>query len=80
MRKSGRTPKEAVAYIFTHTMPALLVTTTILVAAFATFLGAQFIPNRTFGILVAFILGVALIADMTFLPALLMHRKKDISG
>lgn len=71
-KDEGLNNKMAVAKIFTHTAPALITTTLVLVAAFATFTFATFVPNQNFGELVAIILSVALIADLTFLPALVM--------
>jgi predicted RND superfamily exporter protein len=68
----GMEPKDAIAKIFTQTVPALVVTTLVLIASFGTFVFGQFIPNQNFGIMVALILGFALIADVLFLPALLM--------
>jgi hypothetical protein len=76
LRRKGRTAKEAIASIFTHTMPALLITTVVLVTAFGTFAFASFVPNQFFGIMVAFILSVALITDATLLPALLLWKDR----
>ena len=73
--KDGKTPEEAVSQIFTHTVPALLTTTVILVVAFGAFIFAEFLPNRNFGLFVAVILSMALIADITLLPSLLMGKK-----
>jgi predicted RND superfamily exporter protein len=77
MTREGKSPREAVANIFTHTVPALLTTTIILVVAFGAFIFASFLPNRNFGLFVAVILSMALIADLTLLPALLMKKKAD---
>ncbi len=65
---------EAIAMTLTHTGPALVVTTMVLVAAFGTLAFATFIPNVFFGIMTAVILSAALLADLTFLPAILMAR------
>ena len=70
--KAGSSKAEAVAHVITHTGPALLVTTLILVAAFGTFAFASFVPNINFGILTAIVLSTALFADVTLLPAILM--------
>jgi len=67
----GKSPREAIREVFAHTMPALVVTTGILVCAFGVFMFATFVPNRYFGLLVAFVLTVALATDATLLPALL---------
>ncbi|MFT7580648.1 MAG: putative RND superfamily exporter protein [Myxococcota bacterium] len=75
LTKEGHSPHEAVARIFTHTMPALVFTTIILVVGFGVFVFAQFIPNQFFGIMVAFILSLALLTDAALLPALLLSGK-----
>lgn len=68
----GYSSKEAVAYIMTYTAPALFTTTIVLVLAFASFTLALFVPNQNFGKFVAIILSIALIADLTFLPAMVL--------
>lgn len=73
-RKSGLTPLDAVARIFDRTMPALMTTTVTLFIAFGVFAFSSFVPNRMFGMLVAFILVVALSTDAFLLPALLLKR------
>jgi len=73
-RRSGHSPLQAVARIFDHTMPALVTTTVTLVIAFGVFAFSSFVPNRLFGMLVAFILIVALTTDAFLLPALLLRR------
>ena len=60
-------------------MPALVITTVVLVTAFGTFAFASFVPNQFFGIMVAFILSVALATDATLLPALLLWRDGETS-
>ena len=74
MTREGKAAHESIAQIFTHTAPALLTTTIILVLAFGAFMFASFLPNRNFGLFVAVILSLALIADLTLLPALLMRK------
>ncbi len=71
----GRNPEEAIADVFTHTMPPLVVTTVILVSGFGVFFVASFIPNRYFGTMVAFILMVALATNATLVPAILSRRR-----
>lgn len=75
LRGEGHPPREAIARIFTHTMPALVVTTVVLVAAFGVFAFASFVPNMWFGILVAVILTIGLVTDAILLPALLLVRR-----
>jgi predicted RND superfamily exporter protein len=77
--EDGVDVRTALGKVFTYTVPALITTTVVLVVAFSSFLMASFVPNQNFGIMVAFILTVALIADIFFLPALLIvffDRKK----
>lgn len=76
-RREGRSPVEAVATIYDRTMPALVTTTVTLVLAFGVFAFSSFVPNRMFGLLVAFILTVALITDAFLLPALLLRRDRS---
>ena len=76
-RKSGDNPRESIAKVFSNTVPALITTTTVLVAAFGCFVFATFVPNQNFGIFVAFILVIALVTDILFLPALLLTIDKD---
>ncbi len=79
-RNDGLSSVDALAKIYSFTAPALITTTIVLVASFSTFIAAQFIPNRNFGILVSLILCTALIADLIFLPALLFLKKDKPSG
>ncbi|MEE2756954.1 MAG: MMPL family transporter [Myxococcota bacterium] len=73
LTREGRTPREAIAGIFTHTVPALMITTIVLVVGFGAFMFAIFLPNQAFGLFVAVILSLALLTDLTLLPALLMR-------
>ncbi|MAE69321.1 MAG: hypothetical protein CME06_02505 [Gemmatimonadetes bacterium] len=75
VRNTGREPEEAIAEVFTHTLPPLVVTTVILVSGFGVFAAASFIPNRYFGTMVAFILLVALATNATLVPAILSRRR-----
>jgi predicted RND superfamily exporter protein len=78
-RSHGMGPRESIEEVLHHTAPALITTSLILVMAFGTFAFATFVPNLYFGVLTALILAVALITDLTFLPALLMVRDEDSS-
>ncbi len=78
-RKQGDSPRQSIARVFSYTVPAMVTTTVVLVAAFGCFVFASFIPNKQFGIFVAFILSIALISDLIFLPALLFLIDKDSS-
>ncbi|RAP37236.1 hypothetical protein DID80_04235 [Candidatus Marinamargulisbacteria bacterium SCGC AAA071-K20] len=72
---NGDSNELAVAKVFTHTAPALVTTTMVLVAAFATFAFGTFVPNQNFGKFVAIILTVALATDLTLLPAIFLKKK-----
>jgi uncharacterized protein len=75
-RRQGLSPNAAMRVVMAHTGPALLSTNGILITSFASFGTATFVPNVYFGILTAFILSVALIADMFFTPAMLVEDPK----
>jgi len=72
LRRLGVAPNQAMREVMAHSGPALLSTNAILITSFAAFATATFMPNVYFGILTAFTLAVALIADVFFTPALLM--------
>ncbi len=76
-RRNGSSRQMAVAHVLTHTGPALVVTTLILVAGFGTFAFAAFVPNINFGILTAIVLTTALVTDGTLLPALVLGRAQE---
>ncbi len=71
-REQGFEVAESIEKTFSVTGKALVVTTLLLVAGFGSFAFAEFVPNRTFGILCAQILIFALLIDLTLLPALLV--------
>ena len=76
LRVAGKSPNEAVFEVLANTGPALIVTSLVLVTAFGTFIFATFTPNLYFGLMTAIILVFALVTDLTFLPALLLTRKR----
>ncbi len=76
LRSEGHSIYDTITRVFTYTGSALLVTTVILVSAFALFIIGDFVPNFHFGLLSAFVLVVALITDVVFLPALLFSIDK----
>ena len=67
----GRSPEDAVRYAFDTSGRAMLTTTVVLVAGFLIFVFSPFVPTAQVGVLTALIIAVALIADLTLLPALL---------
>ncbi len=70
-REYGRSPDDAVRYAFDTAGLALFTTTVVLVAGFLIFVLSPFVPTAEVGVLTAMIIGFALIADLTLLPALL---------
>ena len=71
-RDYGRDPEQAVHYAFETAGRALFTTTLVLVAGFLIFAFSPLIPTAQVGILTAMIIGFALIADLSLLPALLL--------
>jgi len=74
-RKEGYNPEQAISRVMTFTVPALTTTTAILIVGFGIFVLASFVPNINFGVYSSLMLGIALLADITFLPALLTYLK-----
>ena len=70
-REHGKGPEDAVRYAFDTAGRALCTTTTVLVAGFLIFVFSPFVPTAEVGVLTAMIIGFALIADLSLLPALL---------
>ena len=76
--REGMTPREAIREIYSHTGSALIWTTVILVAGFSCFLLSSFIPNMNFGLMTSFVLTLALVVDLTLLPAILLFRDRNV--
>ena len=74
-RSEGKSRNQSVTNVLAYTTPALIITTTILVVSFGTLAFGIFVPNVYFGIMCAVILSIALIVDLTFLPAVLISLK-----
>ncbi|MDE0350956.1 MAG: MMPL family transporter, partial [Gammaproteobacteria bacterium] len=70
-REHGRNAEEAVRYAFDTAGRALVTTTFVLVAGFLILVFSPFVPTAQVGILTAMIIGFALLADLSLLPALL---------
>ena len=73
----NNTPEEAVRYAFSSVGVALWVTTFVLVAGFMVLASSDFGMNSTMGLFTALTIGIALIVDFLFLPALLMKVEGD---
>ncbi len=70
-REYGHGPEEAVQYAFETAGRALATITVVLVAGFLILVFSPFVPTAQVGVLTAMIIGFALIADLSLLPALL---------
>jgi predicted RND superfamily exporter protein len=75
VRRDGVAPVPALSRVMEHSLPSLLSTNGVLIASFASFVVAAYIPNAVFGVLTAFVFAVALIADLLLTPALLLPYK-----
>jgi len=71
----GMSNNDALNDIFSKTAGSLTLTTLILMVGFGSFLLADFIPNKNFGVLSSVVLGVALITDLILLPAILVKKE-----
>ncbi len=76
LRREGRTARAAIEDIVAYTGRSLITTSIILVVAFGTFAFGTFTPNVYFGVLTAIILSIALVTDLTLLPAILVGPTK----
>ncbi len=79
-REYGMGSEEAVRHVFDTTGRALFTTTVVLVAGFLILIFSPFVPTAQVGILTAMIIGFALVADLTLLPALLTSTAKKKSS
>ena len=68
--RQGMSRVDAIKSTIINTGSALMITTTILVAGFSVLLFSAFLPTYQFGLLSASMIGVALLCDITLLPAL----------
>ena len=63
---------DTVKKLITTTFPALFMTTLLICAGFGAFIFGNYVPNVKFGVSVAGILVIALIADFVILPSILL--------
>jgi len=68
--RQGLNRVDAIKSTIINTGSALMITTTVLVAGFSVLLLSAFLPTYQFGLLSASMIGVALLCDLTLLPAL----------
>ncbi len=76
-RQSGKSSEAAIHHAFTSVGPALLLTSSILIAGFLVLSFSVFKLNSDMGVLTAVTLGLALIFDFLLLPALLLLSSKN---
>ncbi|RKZ57331.1 MAG: hypothetical protein DRQ44_15900 [Gammaproteobacteria bacterium] len=76
-REKGLNAEDAVRYAFNSVGLALLVTSLVLVTGFMILAQSHFYLNSSMGLLTAVVIMLALIIDLTLLPALLMRFSKD---
>lgn len=74
--REGKSSGAAITETLTSIIVPITVTTISLASAFLIFMMADFMPNYYFGLLIAMVLSIALIADVTLLPALLYQLDK----
>ncbi len=72
-RVDGKSPEDSIRYAYATVGSALFVTTAVLVCGFAVLTISDFTLNVTVGTMSATIIGIALLFDMLFLPALLLY-------
>jgi len=79
-REKGLSAEDAVRYAFNSVGLALLVTSVVLVAGFMILAQSHFYLNAGMGLLTSIVIILALIIDLTFLPALLMKFSGNTKG
>lgn len=77
LREGGLSPESAARAAVSTVGAALVVTSFALIAGFAAFGWSGFLVNQHFGLLSAFTIGFALLADILFLPPLLVWLDRD---
>lgn len=76
-REQGMSPEASVRYAFTTVGPALATTSVVLVLGFSVMLLSSFNFNSDMGLLAAFAIATALLADLLLLPAILLMVDRD---
>ncbi len=79
-REKGLNAEDAVRYAFNNVGLALLVTSVVLVAGFMIMAQSHFYLNSSMGLLTSVVIMLALIIDLTLLPALLMKFASGKKG
>tara|TARA_Y100001968_G_C19173166_1_gene626696 strand:- start:399 stop:827 length:429 start_codon:yes stop_codon:yes gene_type:complete len=73
----GLSRKKAIQNTIMNTGSALMITTTVLVSGFLVLTLSAFLPTFQFGLLAAIMIALALICDLTLLPALCLILPSD---
>jgi len=76
-REKGLNAEDAVRYAFNSVGLALLVTSLVLITGFMILAQSHFYLNSSMGLLTSVVIALALIIDLTLLPALLMKFSGD---
>lgn len=76
-KKRGLGMTEAFNEVYSYAGKAIIFTTLVLSLSFSILMFSDFLPNRNFGIITAFALGIAMVLDLFLLPALLSVFDKD---
>ncbi len=71
------TARQKIAEGLAKVLPAITLTTLILMIGFGAFMMGDFVPNQNFGLMAVTIIGAAWILDVLFLPALLLILMRD---
>ena len=79
-REKGLNAEDAVRYAFNNVGLALLVTSVVLVVGFMIMAQSHFYLNSSMGLLTSAVIMIALLIDLTLLPALLMKFSSSTKG
>ena len=79
-REKGLNAEDAVRYAFNNVGLALLVTSVVLVVGFMIMAQSHFYLNSSMGLLTSAVIMLALLIDLTLLPALLMKFSSSTKG
>lgn len=73
----GETVRARIAEGMAKVLPAITMTTLILMIGFGAFMMGDFVPNQNFGLMAVSIIGAAWLLDVFVLPALLLILMRD---
>lgn len=74
----AQTMQEAIAKGLAKVLPAITLTSLILMVGFGAFMIGDFVPNQNFGLMAFTIIGAAWLLDVVFLPALLLIMQPSL--